>query len=69
MKRFAGLVSAVLLLALAGCAQRGPALWRLKDADSEITLFGTVHLLPPDLKWRTPAIDTAFAAADSESMS
>ncbi len=66
MKRFAGLVSAVLLLVLTGCAgAHGPAYWRLKDADSDITLFGTVHLLPPDLKWRSPDVDQAFARADT----
>ncbi|MBL8531399.1 MAG: TraB/GumN family protein [Hyphomonadaceae bacterium] len=52
-----------------GCApaaprEATPALWRITDADSEIWLFGTVHLLSPDLRWRTPAIDAAFNAAD-----
>jgi uncharacterized protein YbaP (TraB family) len=66
MKRFAGLVAAALLLALTGCAgSPGPAHWRLKDSDSDITLFGTVHLLPPDLKWRSAAVDQAFAEADT----
>jgi uncharacterized protein YbaP (TraB family) len=65
MKRFAGLVSAALLFVLTGCAgSPGPTLWRLTDSDSDITLFGTVHLLPPALKWRTPAIDKAFADAE-----
>jgi len=44
--------------------QPGPTLWRLTDADSEIWILGSVHVLPPGLKWRTPAIDAAFAAAD-----
>jgi uncharacterized protein len=59
---------AALLLAatLATCAPSasGPALWRITDADSEIWLFGSVHLLPSDLKWRTARIDAAFAGAD-----
>ncbi|MBY0565581.1 MAG: TraB/GumN family protein [Hyphomonadaceae bacterium] len=55
--------------ALAGCApapaaQDEPALWRIADADSEIWLFGSVHLLPPDLDWRGPRLDAAFAGAD-----
>jgi uncharacterized protein YbaP (TraB family) len=41
-----------------------PALWRLTDSDSEIWLFGTVHVLPPELKWRSAAVDRAFAAAE-----
>jgi uncharacterized protein YbaP (TraB family) len=56
-----------LLLILVACqpAERGPAIWRLADQDSEIWLFGTVHILPPDLKWRTARIDNAFALSDT----
>lgn len=65
MKRIAGFVCAALL-ALSGCAgAKGPAVWRLADADSDVVLFGTVHILPPDLKWRSPALDRAFAEADT----
>ncbi|TNE67762.1 MAG: TraB/GumN family protein [Alphaproteobacteria bacterium] len=42
-----------------------PALWKLSDADSEIWLFGTVHVLNPSLRWRTAKIDAAFEAADT----
>ena len=38
-----------------------PALWEIKDPDTTIYLFGTIHLLPDDLKWRTPAFDEAVA--------
>jgi len=41
-----------------------PALWRITDTDSEIWLFGTVHVLPPELEWRGPRFEAAFAAAD-----
>jgi hypothetical protein len=41
--------------------QSGPALWRLADEDTTIWLFGTVHLLPPDLEWRSARTDAAFA--------
>lgn len=41
-----------------------PALWRIADEDSEIWLFGTVHVLPPDLRWRSERVNAAFAAAD-----
>lgn len=34
-----------------------PAIWLLSDADTRIYLFGTVHLLHPDLRWRSPAFD------------
>ena len=48
-------------------AARGnaPALWRVADKDSEIWLFGTVHMLPSHVRWRSRAFDAAFAAADT----
>jgi uncharacterized protein len=42
-----------------------PALWKLADADTTIYLFGTIHMLPEDMEWRTPVIDAAVAASDS----
>jgi uncharacterized protein YbaP (TraB family) len=41
-----------------------PALWRLSDADSTVWLFGSVHVLPPGLAWRTERIDSALAGAE-----
>jgi uncharacterized protein YbaP (TraB family) len=43
----------------------GPALWRLADEDTTIWLFGTVHILPPDLDWRSARVDAAFASSDA----
>ncbi|HEV2596650.1 MAG TPA: TraB/GumN family protein [Sphingomicrobium sp.] len=40
-----------------------PALWEVSDANTRIYLFGTIHLLPQDLKWRTPAFDSAVSSA------
>lgn len=42
-----------------------PAIWKLSDADSEVWLFGTVHILKPSLHWRSSKVDKAFAAADT----
>jgi len=53
------------LLALGSAAearapqQAKPALWAVTDADTTIYLFGTIHLLPSDLKWRTARFDEA----------
>jgi uncharacterized protein YbaP (TraB family) len=62
------LLSALLAAAwlLAACAQPppSPALWRIADADSEIWLFGSVHVLGPDVRWRSARVDAALAAAD-----
>lgn len=41
-----------------------PALWAIKDKDSTIYLFGTVHVLKPTTPWRSPKIDEAFRDAD-----
>lgn len=54
-----------LLLLAAPCAVRAePALWRLGDVDSTIYLFGTIHLLHPDMEWQSPKIAAAFAEAE-----
>jgi len=37
-----------------------PALWVVKDEDTTIYLFGTVHLLPHDTDWHFPALDQAL---------
>ena len=41
-----------------------PALWKVADEDTTIYLFGTVHLLPAGLEWRTPRLEQAIAASD-----
>jgi uncharacterized protein YbaP (TraB family) len=53
-----------LLLPAASIAH--PALWVVKDADTTIYLFGTVHLLPTDTDWHYPALD--HAVADSRTL-
>ncbi len=40
-----------------------PAVWRLADEDTTIYIMGTVHLLRPDLDWRSEEIDTALDEA------
>ncbi len=42
----------------------GPPLWVVKDADSTVYLFGTVHYLRPGTAWGSDKADAAFAAAD-----
>jgi uncharacterized protein YbaP (TraB family) len=63
---FAGLAIACAPLAVFGAqpARAAPPVWVVKDADSEIVLFGSVHVLPPGLKWRPAALDAALARAD-----
>lgn len=42
-----------------------PALWVVKDADTTIYLFGTVHVLKPGLGWFDEAVKDAFDKSDS----
>lgn len=55
------------MLALSACttpAQAQPAMWTVKDADSTIYLFGTVHLLKPETQWKTEKLKAAIAEAE-----
>jgi len=67
MRAAAALLLAALAWIGAACAPQAPAepaLWVIRDADSEIYLFGSVHVLPPGLAWRSARINSAFASAE-----
>ena len=73
MNRFARLLAALLLAApLPACAKvasraagdADPALWVVKDADTTVYLFGTIHVLKPGLTWFDEAVRAAFDKAD-----
>ncbi|MES2986954.1 MAG: TraB/GumN family protein [Pseudomonadota bacterium] len=69
MRRLLGI--ALAALALAGCGPKpaandaDPALWVVKDADTTIYLFGTVHMLKPGLSWFDEGVKAAFDRSDS----
>lgn len=44
-------------------ARTAPALWEVRDTDTILYLFGTVHILKPGANWRTPVIDQALDSA------
>ena len=62
---------AALALALAGCGgpardwpDPSPALWEVTGPEgAQGWLFGTIHSLPEGARWRTPAVDEAFASS------
>jgi len=58
-----GLVS-VIALGAATPSLADPALWKIKDHDSTIYLFGTVHVLRPETQWRSPKLDGALKSSD-----
>jgi hypothetical protein len=66
-----------LVLALPACAGEAPqapapraandadpALWMVRDADTTVYLFGTIHVLKPGLTWFDEAVKTAFDRSD-----
>lgn len=55
-------LAAAFVLAPAAYAQ--PPVWVVKDADSEMLLFGSVHVLPPGLEWRPTKLDAGLEKAD-----
>lgn len=52
-------------LFLAAPAVAKPGLWVVRDADTEVTLFGTVHALPKGTDWLSPAIAKQLGTATS----
>ena len=41
-----------------------PPVWTVRDHDSTLVIFGSVHLLPDGVAWRPAALDQAIARAD-----
>ncbi|RYD96340.1 MAG: TraB/GumN family protein, partial [Sphingomonadales bacterium] len=62
---------ALAMLALAGCGAKpeatdaDPALWVVRDADTTVYLFGTVHMLKPGLRWFDEGVKAAFDKSDA----
>src|SRR5256885_203825 len=40
-----------------------PALWAVADADTTVYLFGTIHLLPENYRWRSVKLDEAVTGS------
>jgi uncharacterized protein YbaP (TraB family) len=53
-----------LLACFAGPVAAKPPMWIVTSAKAKLILFGSIHLLPPGLDWRPPALDDALAQAD-----
>jgi len=74
MKTIAKLIAPLaLLLTAPACAQTAPAtvvreaapaLWVVKDADTTIYMFGTIHVLKPGINWFDKGVKTAFDSSN-----
>jgi uncharacterized protein YbaP (TraB family) len=64
MRRLAVLFLLLALSALPARALARPPIWIVRDANSTIVLFGSVHLLPSGLDWRPPELTEALSKAD-----
>lgn len=49
----------VVLAPQVAAAKEAPALWSVSDADTTVYLFGTIHLLPENFQWQSPALHNA----------
>lgn len=54
----------VLLAAAPVAANAAPALWQVSDGDSKVWLFGSIHVLKPDIQWRTPLFNETLKQAE-----
>lgn len=53
-----------LVLLFSGAAFAEPAIWAVRDRDSTVFLFGTIHVMKPGTEWRSRRFDDAFKGAD-----
>jgi uncharacterized protein YbaP (TraB family) len=63
MRRWWSLALTLLLALAGGPALAKPPMWVVRDKDSELVLFGSVHLLPPGLDWKPAALSEALPKA------
>jgi len=58
------MLALAILIFWGSTAGATPPVWIVRDADSEMILFGSVHVLPKGLTWRPEVLNKALAAAD-----
>lgn len=71
LKSFGRRLATFGLVAATACAApaaepkaASPAMWKVADHDTTVYLFGTIHLLPQGINWRSPTFDQVAASAD-----
>jgi hypothetical protein len=64
LKTCGALAAAFALLAAPAAALAKPPVWTIHQGGATIVLFGSVHILQPDLDWEPKALADALAKAD-----
>jgi uncharacterized protein YbaP (TraB family) len=59
------LTAALLSAALVVPVIAKPAMWVVRDGDTEVTLYGTIHFMVAGVDWMSPAVAARLAAADA----
>lgn len=59
------MMEAAIATAKASSGDGDPAMWLLSDEDTNVYMFGTVHILPDGIDWRTAKFDEVLAGADT----
>jgi uncharacterized protein YbaP (TraB family) len=65
MRKNLGAAIALATGLAAAPAMAEPAMWTVRDADTTVTLFGTIHMLEPGVDWQPPGLAGAMARADA----
>jgi hypothetical protein len=64
MRRLIPALIGLLVWLCAGAALARPPVWVVREGAATVVLFGSVHVLPPGLKWEPPALKAALGRAD-----
>ena len=54
----------LLVLPASAATTANPSLWHIRSQTGEVYLLGSVHILPPDVNWQSPALKKAAKRAD-----
>ena len=63
LKRLLSALAALAVSVFAGQAAANPAMWVIHEHGATVVLFGSIHALPPKLKWEPERLKRAIAGA------
>ncbi len=63
MKNIIKYLIVLLFIVSAPLHADGPARWAVKDSDTTLHIYGTIHILKPELQWQTPGMLSDFDKA------